>query len=592
MFITKALLRFSKESIGRSMLVSIIELGLTLFASVIMLLSSIAVRLLLGADKVLFFDSIEQVFSAIVLFIALRFVLSKTRTIEATKCSVEIKEKLRLKLLKKLYSLGPAYTAQKRTGAIATTIWGRVEWLNNYYSKYLPVSVSASVNAFLIIGMIAYVDKAVALITFFCVLLILITPMFFYNVMNRMGHAEWNENAKYYSDCLDGIQGMQTLKALNANKIQREKIHHQGEVLRRSIMKHLNITIVENCFLEFFVRAGSFITVAVAAIRFNREMMDAQQLIFLLFLATACFKPMFHLITAWHIGYRGVTGAASIAELLEEERYPALYDTAGSFSKPSFQDPEGYRGDIEFQEVSFSYTEAEGKVLDRISFQIKENSVTALIGASGSGKSTIAHLLAGFYRADEGIIQVGGKVLSKETVIDIQDLITAVWQDGYIFYGSFYENILIGDPTATKSEVEQAAKDANIHEFIMSLEKGYDTVLGERGLKLSGGERQRVAIARAFLRDSPILIFDEATSSLDRKNEIEIQKSFRKLIQNKTVLVIAHRLETIRDADRICILDKGKIRAFGTHQQLMRSSQDYVRWVGDRSLQGEGECNG
>ena len=240
-------------------------------------------------------------------------------------------------------------------------------------------------------------------------------------------------------------------------------------------------------------------------------------------------------------------------------------------------------GDIVFKNAVFAY--AEDTVIDDISFTIPHGTTTALVGASGSGKSTIAHLLAGFYPLKSGTITIGGTVMSEKTVAEIQDLISAVWQDSHMFFGTVYENILIGKPDAAKEEVIEAAVKARIHDFITSLPDGYNTNIGEHGTKFSGGEKQRIAIARAFLRNSPLLIFDEATSSLDRHNEIEIQKSFAELCKGKTVLVIAHRLATIQKAEQICIIRKGKIEAAGTHEQLSLHSESYRALMGTQIVQ-------
>ena len=242
---------------------------------------------------------------------------------------------------------------------------------------------------------------------------------------------------------------------------------------------------------------------------------------------------------------------------------------------------------VTLEDVRFGYHDKE--ILHGVTMELKAGTVNAIVGPSGSGKSTIAHLLAGFYPVRSGEIYVGEMKISEQTVGAIQSMISAVWQDCHIFYGTVYENILFGRPDASKDEVIAAAKKANLHDFIETLPLGYDTPLGENGMRFSGGERQRIAIARAFLKDSPILIFDEATSSLDRKNELGIQKSFDELSQAKTSLVIAHRLSTIQQADQIIIMENGNILAIGTHKELSKSSPEYKALMGDQFLGGKHE---
>jgi ATP-binding cassette subfamily B protein len=242
-------------------------------------------------------------------------------------------------------------------------------------------------------------------------------------------------------------------------------------------------------------------------------------------------------------------------------------------------------GDIRFENVSFAYNWRDGDVLHDVSFTVPSQTVTALVGPSGSGKSTVAGLLAGFYPVREGKIFVGDTEINRQTVSDIQDRIGAVWQDCHLFYGTVRDNIRVGKPDAYESEIENAAGKANIHNFSAGLPGGYRTMLGERGQRFSGGERQRVALARAFLRDAPVIILDEATSSLDRKNEIAVQQSFAELSKGKTALVIAHRLSTIQNADQIIIMDGGRISAKGTHDELMSSSEAYRKLMGSQ-IQG------
>lgn len=288
------------------------------------------------------------------------------------------------------------------------------------------------------------------------------------------------------------------------------------------------------------------------------------------------------LISAWHMGYRGVTASYSIEELLDAPVRLSLtaHAQADALRSGDFQ------GGIRFEHVSFAYSEADGSVLRDVSFVIPHRTTTALVGASGSGKSTVAHLLAGFYPIEQGAVFVGNRQLNARSVSSIQDQIAAVWQDCHLFYGTVEENIRIGKPNATWEEIELAAQKASIHDLIVRLPQGYQTQLGEQGLRFSGGERQRVALARAFLRDAPIVILDEATSSLDRKNEMNIQQSFKQLSEGRTALVIAHRLATIQNADQIIIMADGRIRAVGTHQALLRSSQAYRNLMGNQMTGG------
>lgn len=233
-------------------------------------------------------------------------------------------------------------------------------------------------------------------------------------------------------------------------------------------------------------------------------------------------------------------------------------------------------GDIVFDEVSFSYLE-DTKVLDAVSLTFKKNSFNAVVGPSGGGKSTILRLIARFWDVDEGAILVGGMALKDLNVDSWLKNISMVLQDVYLFHETIRENIIFGNERATEEDMIRASKLAGCHEFIEKLPEGYDTVVGEGGSTLSGGEKQRISIARAILKDAPILLLDEPTSSLDGKNEVLVQKAISHLVKNKTVIMIAHRLKTIKNADRIIVLDQGTIKEEGSHQELMDQKGLYYR---------------
>ena len=232
---------------------------------------------------------------------------------------------------------------------------------------------------------------------------------------------------------------------------------------------------------------------------------------------------------------------------------------------------------VEYSDVSFGYT---GKnVLNHISFSMKKGEMTALVGPSGSGKSTIASLLAGFWDIREGTIKLNGKDIKNISLGSLMDQISMVFQRVYLFKDTIYNNIAMGRPSATREEVIEAAKKARCYDLIRSLPEGFDTVIGEGGASLSGGEKQRISIARCILKDSPIVILDEATASVDADNERAIQEAISELCKNKTLLVIAHRLKTIKDADQILVVSDGRIIERGNHDKLMKEDGIYARMV-------------
>ena len=289
----------------------------------------------------------------------------------------------------------------------------------------------------------------------------------------------------------------------------------------------------------------------------------------------------FSFITALIMAYRPMKSLAGIHSQIQEglagaERYYKILDTKSEIItySDSFLAPK-LSGSISFEDVSFEY-EKEETVLHNLSFFAKKGETTALVGKSGSGKSTILNLIARFYDPTIGTIKIDDRDISRIDIKCLRDSIAIITQDIIIFDDSVESNIRFGDSKANLEKIIEAAKTAGAHEFIKKMPKGYDTIVGERGEKLSGGEKQRIAIARAILKDAPILILDEATSSLDPETEKMVQGAMNKLRKGRTTIIIAHRLETIKNSDKIIVIDDGKVISSGTHDQLISLSKEYL----------------
>ncbi|MBE6007677.1 MAG: ABC transporter ATP-binding protein [Lachnospiraceae bacterium] len=278
-------------------------------------------------------------------------------------------------------------------------------------------------------------------------------------------------------------------------------------------------------------------------------------------------NPVTTLINFMEMFQNGITGFQRFIEIMDEEPEKDLPDAC---------DIENIEGNISFKNVTYSYGE-EGDVLKDVSLEIKKGSTFALVGPSGGGKTTICHLIPRFYPLTEGQILIDGVDIKNISMTSLRRNIGIVQQDIYLFNASIRDNILYGRLDATDEEVIEAAKRANIHDYVMSLEKGYDTVIGERGVRLSGGQKQRLSIARVFLKNPPILILDEATSALDNTTEILIQQALDELCKGRTTLVVAHRLSTIKNADKIAVISKGNIIEQGTHNELMNEDGLYKK---------------
>ena len=278
-------------------------------------------------------------------------------------------------------------------------------------------------------------------------------------------------------------------------------------------------------------------------------------------------NPIDRLVNFTEALQRGMTGFDRFLEIINTK--PEIDDAEGAV------DLENVEGRIDFNDVAFSYND-KTEVLKNINITINKGETVALVGPSGSGKTTFCNLIPRFYEVNEGSITIDGKDIRSLTLSSLRRNIGVVQQDVYLFTGTIRDNIIYGKPDATREEIIRAAKLANAHDFIMELENGYDTFVGERGVKLSGGQKQRISIARAFLKNPPILILDEATSSLDNESERLVQESLKLLTEGRTTLIIAHRLSTIRNADKIIVLTANGIEEQGTHQELIEKGGVYA----------------
>lgn len=531
-------------------------------------------------------------FIALIIFLLICIkLLYKLNVRVVNEAGISIKDNVRTKILTKLFLLGPEYADTIRTGTLTSTFTARVEWLMNYYTRYLPVIVSAILNAGIFIIILFYIDIYTGLVSLISVIMMLAIPMVFFKLMKEKGKKEWEEHANYYSECLDGIQGMVSLKAFNADAKYVRDVKAHGENFRKAVMDHLKVTIIEGTFSEFFLRVGTALTIAIMGLRCAYGYIDKNFLIYAFFIIGATFSPMLSLINAWHLGFQGVSGSYSLSEFLETKSDNLMENALiknelknrkeleVSLNENAVKENKIDDVKLSFDKISFRYKGADKDTLKDISFELHKGKAIALVGPSGGGKSTIAGLLMGFYRADNGEVLLNGTKLTNETVAFFNDNIAAVWQDNHLFYGSIYDNIKMGKPSATDKEIFEASKKAMIYDLIMSLPNGYDTSVDELGSRFSTGERQRIAIARALLKDAPIIIFDEATSALDRENEKYIGETLSKLKPDKAMLMIAHRLSTISMADEILVVADGRIADRGSSTYLEENCEIYRKLI-------------
>ena len=362
------------------------------------------------------------------------------------------------------------------------------------------------------------------------------------------------------------ITGIRVTKAFSGSKKEMEKFEENNNLFVRACHKsykamaqfHSSSTFITDVFNVIIIVAGGLFLYAGKINVADYSTFIVSVNIFI--------NPVTQLIGFMEQYQNGVSGFSRFLEIMNEEP-----EKENENAKPI----ENVKGEIEFKNVTFTYGTEDGEVLRNISFKVKEGEKFALVGHSGGGKTTICHLIPNFYKVNDGEVLLDGVNVNDITFDSLRDNIGIVQQDVFLFSGTIRDNIMYGKLNATEEEMIEAAKRANIHEFVKTLEKGYDTEIGERGVRLSGGQKQRISIARVFLKNPKVLILDEATSALDNTTEILIQNALDELCKGRTTIVVAHRLSTIRSADTIAVIVGGKVTPKGTHEELLKEEGTY-----------------
>jgi ATP-binding cassette subfamily B protein len=367
----------------------------------------------------------------------------------------------------------------------------------------------------------------------------------------------------------DNLSGIREIKAFTRESSEAERVHERIDIFYRSNLAALRLMATFQPFVEFSSSIGMLIVLFFGGrMALDGRLPVADLVAFFLYLEMF-YSPVRALSGAWEAIQSSMAGADRVAGLLAEDEEPHSAPGAYVF-------PERARGEIAFRGASFSYLPGR-PVLENIDLDIPARSVVALVGPTGVGKTTLVSLIPRFYDLGEGSLLVDGRDIRELSLDSLRRQISIVLQEVFLFYGTVRENLVFGREGARQEEVVEAAMAANAHDFIMELPEGYDTMIGERGVKLSGGQKQRVSIARAILKDAPILILDEATSSVDVETEFLIQQALERLMRGRTTIIIAHRLSTVRHADKIVVLDEKTIRETGTHDELMAEPEGYYK---------------
>ncbi|MCI8615206.1 ABC transporter ATP-binding protein [Parablautia intestinalis] len=406
-------------------------------------------------------------------------------------------------------------------------------------------------------------------LTAFAIVPVMLLYAFYFNIkMKRAFVKNRARIADINAQIEDNLSGIRVVKSFANEEIEMDKFKVGNDRFVESKKESYKYMGLYHSGLGAFTTLISVIVIALGAVFITTDIISITDLITFLLYINNFTEPIKKLINFTEQFQNGASGYTRFLEILDIN--PDITD------KPDAKELVNAKGDIIFDDVSFHYEEHSETVLSNLNLHVKEGEYIALVGTSGVGKSTLCSLIPRFYDVSSGCIRIDGTDIRDYTLKSLRNNIGIVQQDVYLFTGSVMDNIRYGRPGATDAEIVAAAQNANAHEFIMNLPEGYDTNIGQRGIKLSGGQKQRLSIARVFLKNPPILIFDEATSALDNESEKVVQESLEKLAKNRTTFVIAHRLSTIRNAEKILVLSGNGIAESGNHQQLLAKNGIYA----------------
>jgi ATP-binding cassette subfamily C protein CydCD len=505
----------------------------------------------------------------------LRGVAEYFRVMVAHETASRVQARLRRTIYDRIATLGPGTVGRRRSGALTLSLIDGVEQLEVYFGQFLPQFLIALLTPILIFAAIAFVDLPVAAVMLAFALIALFAPALWHRHETGSSLQLRQVYADFAAEFLDSVQGLATLKAFGQSKSRAAVLETKARSLFRSTMRVLATNVLARGITDSAIACGAAAALALGAWRVDSGAMALSALLVILMLGVEIFRPMRELRSVLHQGMVGLSAAQGIYQVLDDQ--PEVADApAAVLDRP-------LAPTIAFDGVRFRYPGTRRTIHEALSFEAVAGERIGLVGPSGGGKSSIVRLLLRFYDPEGGVIRLGGHSLRDLSFDQIRSMISVVNQDTFLFHGTVEDNIRMGRPQATEEEVQAAARAANIHGFIQSLPQGYRTVVGEKGVKLSGGQRQRVAIARALLRDTPILVLDEALSAVDAENEAVIQEALDRLMQGRTTLVLAHRLSSVIGCDRILVLSGGRVVENGPHAELMQAGGVYAGLMAEQA---------
>ncbi len=506
--------------------------------------------------------------AVVVVVRSLMSLLNSKLSFEASK---QVKAGLRTMVYEKMMRLGSSYREYFQTSEVVQITTEGVEQLEIYFGKYMPqffYSMLAPVTLFVIVGTMSL---KVAVVLLICVPLIPLSIVAVQKFAKKMLAKYWGTYTEMGDSFLECLQGLTTLKIYQADERYAKRMDEEAEKFRKVTMRVLIMQLNSISIMDLVAYGGAAVGIILSILEYQKGVIGLAQCFFIIMISAEFFLPLRLLGSFFHIAMNGNAAADKIFRLVD------LEEDQGEKSAQM----EGESDEIAFSNVSFSY-EAKKKVLEGISFRAGHG-LTALVGESGCGKSTTTLLLMGERRADEGQIFIGDIPIDKMDLKALRRKITRIRHDSYLFAGTIRENLLMGKEDAAETQMKEALREVNLLDFVEK-SGGLDFVLLEKASNLSGGQKQRLSLARALLHDTPIYIFDEATSNVDVESENDIMAVVRKLAKTKTVLLISHRLANVVSADQIYVLKDGMIVEKGQHEALCKEDGYYHRLFRQQSV--------